>query len=124
MVLIVDDEDDIRRPFVLYLHSVGFEAYSARDAVDALRQLKDRLQPCGMLIDVAMPEIDGWELSERLRSDPKLATIPIVLHSGYAEDPERARRLGIGAYIMKPAHPEKIAGLLAIFCPHNPDGAA
>ncbi len=116
VVLVVDDDDDNRRAMVLYLHSVGFEAHSARGGEDALLQLRDELKPCAMLVDIAMPGMDGWALVEKLRGDLELATIPVLLHSGYSDDPDRRQRLGVRGYLSKPTNPTAIAIALAEPC--------
>src|SRR5437868_5628048 len=98
---------------------MGFTAHGANGAADALRQLRAGFQPCGMLIDVVMPEMDGWTLVEELRADPLFATIPVVLHSGVDVDRGRARRLRVAASFIKPTDPKEIVAALAEHCPRR-----
>lgn len=118
-VLVVDDDEQNLTALVLYLDAMGFTAHGATGAADALRQLRAGFEPCGMLIDVVMPGMDGWMLIEHLRADPLLATIPVVLHSGVDVDRRRARRLGVAASFIKPTDPKDIVAALAEHCPRG-----
>ena len=118
-VLVVDDDEQNLTALVLYLDAVGFTAHGARGGTEALEQLHAGFEPCGMLIDVVMPGMDGWTLVERIRQDPDLAGIPVVLHSGADLDQRRARRLGVSASFVKPTDPKDIVAALAEHCPRR-----
>lgn len=113
----MDDDEQNLIALVLYLEAAGFTVRGANGAADALEQLGAGFQPCGMLIDVVMPVLDGWTLVERLRADPRFSAVPVVLHSGVDVDPERARRLGVAASLIKPTDPKEIVAALAEHCP-------
>jgi CheY-like chemotaxis protein len=115
-VLVVDDDEQNLTALVLYLDTVGFTVQGAGGATEALERLRAGFRPCGMLVDVVMPLIDGWELVEHLRRDPALASIPVVLHSGVDLDRERARRLRVAASFVKPTDPKDIVAALAEHC--------
>ena len=88
-VLIVDDDDDFRLALASALGRAGFSIAHATDGLVAMRVLKEGSSiPCAMLIDLMMPNMDGWELIDTLRSDPALARIPSAVVSA-ARDTRR-----------------------------------
>lgn len=89
-VLIVDDNDDGRDVLCDLLGSYGFQVASARNGVEALAYLSDR-RPALILLDLMMPEMNGWELLARLEGDPRLAAIPVAVISASHDRPARAR---------------------------------
>lgn len=115
-VLVVDDDDDARNGLVLFCDALGVAACGAESAEDALRRLRDGLRPCGMIVDVGMPEIDGWMLVERMRRDPDLAAMPVVLLSGYQCDAARVAALGIAKAFIKPAEPAVVVAAVTACC--------
>ena len=79
-ILVIEDEDDIREAVVNLLALEGYEAVPAHHGKEALELLKDRLEdPCLILTDLMMPEMDGWELIKILREQDILITIPVVV---------------------------------------------
>ncbi len=84
-VLIVDDDEDGRQAVSSLLESAGYRTAQAKDGRDALvfmQEAKDK--PSLVLMDLMMPTMDGWQLRSRLRSDPDLAAIPIVIMTAHA----------------------------------------
>ena len=82
-VLIVDDDDDFRALMKAQLSHAGYTVLDARDAASAF-QIARSTQPDVITVDLLMPGIDGWSFIDRLRQEPGLATIPIVVVSGAA----------------------------------------
>ena len=81
-VLIVDDDDDFRHALASALGRAGFGIEHATDGLVAMRVLKEGQGfPCVMLIDLMMPNMDGWQLIDTLRKDPNLARIPSAVVS-------------------------------------------
>jgi CheY-like chemotaxis protein len=113
-VLIVDDEDDIRRIARLALGRVGgmdvVEAASGREAV---RRAEEE-RPDAILLDVMMPGLDGPSTLAALRSSPKTSTIPVVFLTAKAlpSEIERLRELGARGVLLKPFDPMTLAGQL------------
>lgn len=111
-ILIVDDEDDIRRIAKLALGRVGamdvVEAASGRDAVRRAEQDA----PDAILLDVMMPGLDGPSTLAALRSNPKTAGIPVVFLTAKAmpAEIERLRGLGARGVLLKPFDPMTLAG--------------
>jgi CheY-like chemotaxis protein len=82
MLLIVDDDDDVRALISNLLHAGGYAVLEARDGADALDQLRAAARlPVAILTDLSMPGVDGWQLIERVRKDPRLFAIPVVVIS-------------------------------------------
>jgi two-component system OmpR family response regulator len=102
--LVVDDAPDIRLLAELVLNMAGFSvstAASGREALDALA--RDQI-PDIVLLDVQMPEVDGWETLRRVRSDPRTVDLPVVLCTvkGLPEDILKGWSLGCDGYLPKP----------------------
>jgi CheY-like chemotaxis protein len=88
-VLIVDDDDDFRDAIGAALTRAGFRIEHATDGLNALQLLQEGGRPpCAMLIDLMMPNMDGWQLIDTLQKDPVLAHIPSAVVSA-ARDTRR-----------------------------------
>ena len=101
--LVVDDAADIRSLAELVLSMAGFSVSAAGSGCQALRRLAEEI-PDIVLLDVQMPEVDGWETLSRLRADPRTAHLPVVLCTvkGLPEDVLRGWSLGCDGYLAKP----------------------
>ncbi len=101
--LVVDDAPDIRLLAELVLSMAGFTVTTASSGKDALCQLAGDL-PDIVVLDVQMPEVDGWETLSRLRGDPRTADLPVVLCTvkGLPEDTLKGWSLGCDGYLGKP----------------------
>jgi CheY-like chemotaxis protein len=84
VILVVDDEPDITETYAMYLELCGFEVLTAGDPVAALAVMATRT-PDLILSDCMMPHMDGVEFSARVKANPDLAAIPIILMSGAPE---------------------------------------
>jgi DNA-binding response OmpR family regulator/DNA-binding CsgD family transcriptional regulator len=106
LVLVVDDEADIRDLVRLNLELEGHEVELAGDGAMALAAVADGLRPDLVLLDLMMPRIDGWEVLRRLKADPDpdVAATPIVLLTAKTGDLDRIRGGIEGAlrYLTKP----------------------
>jgi two-component system cell cycle response regulator DivK len=102
-VLIVDDEpDNLMIPSeILRFH--GAEVHTARDGVEGLKTLQ-HLTPTFILLDLSMPEMDGWQMHEQIRANPTTAAIPVIALTAHAmhQDRERVLAAGFDGYIAKP----------------------
>ena len=108
-ILVVEDDDDNRGIVVKILTGEGYLTLEATDGRGAL-VLARREHPDLIIMDLAMPDLDGWETSRRLKADPKSADIPIIALTAFAMrgDEERARKAGCDAYLSKPCRPQAI----------------
>jgi DNA-binding response OmpR family regulator len=108
-ILIVDDERDLSQMMAELLTDAGFETRSADSGQQALTDIQAD-PPDLVLLDVNMPELDGFEVAAMLKSDPATATIPIIMVSGH--DGRGSRMIGLesGAedYLAKPVDPAEL----------------
>jgi DNA-binding response OmpR family regulator len=113
-ILIVDDDDDLRRGLNIRLRAAGYEPVFATDGIMAIAQAQ-KLEPDLILLDIGLPAGDGYVVLERLRVNPKLALIPVVIVS--ARDPAGSRpkalRLGAAAFIQKPVENEELLRVIS-----------
>ena len=110
LVLIVDDSVDARTMYGGYLEYCGYRVVTAGDGIQALAAAQAQW-PDVILMDLAMPRMDGWEAIRRLRADPMTAEIPIVALSAFAcgDAPQRARDVGADLCLSKPCLPPDVA---------------
>jgi CheY-like chemotaxis protein len=105
-VLVVDDDAVILRLLEVNFRLDGFEVETANGGEEAVRKAAET-HPDAIVMDVMMPGMDGWTVTERLRSDPATADTPIVLLSARVRDDDRSRgyALGVVDYVTKPFDP-------------------
>lgn len=109
LILIVDDSPKLLAGMKLRLEMVGYQVLVASDGRDALDLMKT-VTPHLIVADVTMPRMNGWELFERVRSDPRLAAIPFVFVTARTDDESIQRGKGMGAedYLTKPFKAEEL----------------
>ncbi len=103
LVMVVDDSLTMRKVTGRVLERHNFDVVSARDGVEALECMQERV-PDLMLLDIEMPRMDGYELAAAMRADPRYAAIPIVMITSRSGDKHRQRafELGVQRYLGKP----------------------
>jgi CheY-like chemotaxis protein len=103
MVLVVDDNEDSVRIVQAIVRSAGFEVTTARNGKEALDAVNAAV-PELIIMDVMMPEMDGFEALKTLRSAPRTARIPVILLTAKAEDGDvmSGYKSGADYYITKP----------------------
>jgi diguanylate cyclase (GGDEF)-like protein len=108
-VLVVDDDPDIARFIEVNLRTHGYDVYLASDGVEALQRAFE-LHPSLMLVDVMMPRMDGFQVVERLRADPRTANVSIIILTAKALTADKVLGLTAGAddYIIKPFDPVEL----------------
>ena len=109
LVLVVEDYQDAREMYAAYLQFSGFEVAEAMDGVEAIEKALE-LMPDIILMDLALPRMDGWEATRRLKSDARTRHIPIVALTGHAlaGHAEGARQAGCDAFVTKPCLPDAL----------------
>jgi two-component system, cell cycle response regulator DivK len=109
LVLIVDDVQDNRTVYVLFLKFSGYRVAEAENGVEALRQAES-LMPDVIVMDLSLPVMDGWEATRRLKRDPRTKKIPVVVLTGHAlpEHAQAARDAGCDLVITKPCLPDQL----------------
>jgi DNA-binding response OmpR family regulator len=115
-VLVVDDADKIRAAVRRLLEDAGHDVLEAATGREALRVLYDA-KPDLVLLDVSMPDMDGWEALERMR---ELTWVPILMVTARDATPERVRGLRGGAddYIVKPFEPDELLARIEVALRH------
>jgi CheY-like chemotaxis protein len=113
LVLVVDDEAPVRMICSFNLEAAGLEVIEAVDGDDALGVTRER-RPDLVLLDVMMPNRDGWAVAVELQADPRTRNIPIVFLTARVDDVDRrrAQQLGAVGYITKPFDPIVLASRL------------
>lgn len=103
LVMVVDDSITMRKVTSRVLENHSVEVMTAQDGLDAIENLHDRV-PDLMLLDIEMPRMDGYELAEHVRADPRLRQVPIVMITSRAgqKHRKRARDAGANDYMTKP----------------------
>ena len=103
LVMVVDDSLTVRKFTSRVLEREGYRVITAKDGLDAIEKLKDRL-PEVMLVDIEMPRMDGFDLTRNVRGDPRTRAIPIIVISSRTAEKHRSRAaaLGVNAFIGKP----------------------
>jgi two-component system alkaline phosphatase synthesis response regulator PhoP len=108
-ILVVDDDKEVVRLMRAYLEQAGFEVLVAYDGETAVHNLR-REKPDLLLLDLMLPDRDGWDITRLVRSDPTLAHIPIIMLTARVEDTDKIIGLEIGAddYVTKPYNPREV----------------
>lgn len=104
-ILIVEDEPELLEPLEYSLRKAGFETFAAADGLNACRMVGS-CQPELILLDIMLPDLDGWEVCRMIRSHPddRLASIPIIMMTALATADHKFKGLELGAdsYLTKP----------------------
>ena len=108
-ILVVDDDKKIVRLVRSYLEQANFQVLTAYDGEGALHIIR-RDRPDLVVLDLMLPDRDGWEITRLVRSDPTLAKLPIVMLTARVEDTDKIIGLELGAddYIAKPFNPREV----------------
>ncbi|HET6906531.1 MAG TPA: Hpt domain-containing protein [Rhodanobacteraceae bacterium] len=103
LIMVVDDSITMRKVTSRVLERSGYEVVTAKDGLDAVEKLIDRL-PDLMLLDIEMPRMDGYELATHMKNDPRLAGVPIIMITSRTGEKHRQRafEIGVERYLGKP----------------------
>jgi CheY-like chemotaxis protein len=110
LILVAEDNEDNRLIAATMLRHVGYRVAEATTGAEAM-ELARTLDPALVLMDVGMPDIDGWTATRALKSDPKTRHIIIIAFTAHAlpGDRETARNAGCDGYLAKPIEPRRLA---------------
>lgn len=102
-ILIVDDEELIRKFLKIHLSKLGYEVREAMDGEQAIEEIKKDVFDL-LICDVLMPKKDGWEVIKEVKSDPKTKDIPVIVLTAKNEDADMFKGYDLGAnyYMTKP----------------------
>jgi chemosensory pili system protein ChpA (sensor histidine kinase/response regulator) len=103
MVMVVDDSITMRKVTGRVLERNNMEVLTAKDGVDAVEKMAERV-PDLVLLDIEMPRMDGYEVAQNMKSDPRLKDVPIIMITSRTGDKHRQRAMDIGVdrYLGKP----------------------
>lgn len=109
LVLLVDDFLDNREMYALYLRHAGFRVVEAATGHEALEQAFAQV-PDVIVMDLSLPELDGWEATRRLKRDARTRHIPVLALTSHALEgfSEGAREAGCDGFVTKPCLPEQL----------------
>jgi CheY-like chemotaxis protein len=109
LVLVVEDYEDAREMYSAYLQFSGYRVAEAANGLEAIEKTLELL-PDIILMDLALPKMDGWEATRRLKTDERTKHIPIVALTGHALAgyAEGARQAGCDAFVTKPCLPDAL----------------
>jgi two-component system alkaline phosphatase synthesis response regulator PhoP len=108
-ILVVDDDKQIVRLVQSYLERAGHQVLTAYDGETALHTIR-RERPDLVVLDLMLPDRDGWDITRTVRSDASLANLPIIMLTARIEDTDKIVGLELGAddYIAKPFNPHEV----------------
>ena len=114
--LIIEDNENNMYLTSFLLENHQHEVYKAYDGKTGVQMAKD-VDPDLILLDIQLPKMNGYEVAQALREDPKLKTTPIVAITSYAMpgDQEKALEAGCNGYIKKPINPDTFIGEIEAF---------
>ena len=108
-VLIVEDMDDNRAIYVALLAHYGYRVIEAADGATGVERARAEV-PDLILMDIALPRMDGWTATAHIKADPALSHIPVVVVTAHTrpEDRERAVTAGCSSFLIKPVEPRRV----------------
>jgi two-component system cell cycle response regulator DivK len=117
-ILVVEDHEDNRQILRILLAGAGFDMLEAWDGEAALKTAASE-RPDLILMDIQLPGLNGYEVTQRLKADPALRAIPIIAVTSYAlsGDEDKATEAGCDAYVTKPYHPRQLLAKIKEFLP-------
>jgi DNA-binding response OmpR family regulator len=104
-VLVIDDDADARRMYAEFLRTKGWVVFTAADGRSGIDKTTD-LAPDLVVVDLAMPRVDGWTVLQQLKDSSWTAGIPIVVVSALSDARDQAFEAGADAYLAKPCTPQ------------------
>jgi CheY-like chemotaxis protein len=115
LVLLVEDFEDAREMYAEYLQFTGLRVAGAADAIQGLKMAED-LQPSLILMDAALPGLNGWDAIARLKANPATRHIPVIMMTGnvVSEARDRAFAAGADGFIPKPCLPDELSEQILI----------
>ncbi len=116
-ILVVEDDADLREGLAFFIGRWGRAVVTAANGREALERLDQMAgPPCMIILDLTMPEMDGWALRRSLLERPAFADVPVLLVSGIADLDEAAKALSAVAYLRKPVDVGELSRLVDTHC--------
>lgn len=114
-VLLVEDDDDVRKQLAEILRTWGYDVETASDGVEALGIARKAPLPSAILLDLFLPRLSGWEVVTELQKSALLSEIPLLVVSGYVND-RTAKLPPADAHFNKPVDLKRLRGALHRLC--------
>src|SRR5262245_14999667 len=113
-VLVVEDDPQLNQLVGAYAQIAGFEYRKPLDGTTGLREAHDRA-PAAVILDLMLPDIDGFEVCKELKSSPDTHDVPVIIVSalGGEADQVRGRACGACEYLVKPFDPDRLMSALS-----------
>ncbi len=116
-ILVVEDDASLRAALSELLADEGYEVSCAENGADALAKLGCGLTPSLILLDLAMPVMDGWTFRRAQREDPRLARVPtVVITASHGPDQAAIAALDFDAFLSKPFDAERLMDAVHRLC--------
>ncbi len=116
-VLVVDDDPHIRDVIMELLTDEGYTAEPAANGAEALLVLQQQsAPPCMILLDLMMPQMNGWEFREAQRKRPEFAAIPVVTISAHADLLRISVQLDVVEHLAKPLDIDRLLAIVGQYC--------
>lgn len=113
-ILVVEDDHDIRVSMRALLEEEGYKVVTVTNGLSALSVLEHSADlPSLILLDLMLPVMDGWHFADRIRLNPRLANIPIVIVSAYDDPPPPQ---GVSGFIKKPLNTDTLLSVVSAHC--------
>ena len=107
-ILIAEDYDDNRELLRIVLNAAGYEVHEARNGAECV-QIARRNPPDLVMVDLSMPELDGWGVFRELKADPTTAGIPCIAVTAHVDsDRQRVLKSGFDAFVGKPFRTDEL----------------
>jgi CheY-like chemotaxis protein len=110
-VLVIDDDPTARELMATYLSDEGFAVETAASGISGLRRARE-LRPAAIILDIQMPDIDGWTVLAALKGEPELADIPVIIVT-IVDEQRRGIALGAAGYLTKPIDRERLVAIVS-----------
>ena len=115
-VLVVEDDEDMRRVFSAGLGHIGYHVITAATGIEGMRLAREN-HPDVILLDLSLPGATGWEVVRGLKAANSTCDIPVLLVTGYTNVGWRARAEGCAGYLAKPVRLETLRNTIASLLP-------
>src|SRR6266508_3654395 len=111
-ILIIEDEQDVAELMRYNLAKEGYGVRLVSNGLDGFQQARES-RPDMILLDIMVPELNGWEVCRRLKQDPETRGVPVIMVTGRAEEGDKVLGFEMGAddYVTKPFSPRELVAL-------------
>jgi DNA-binding response OmpR family regulator len=124
-ILVVEDDRTLLELLRLSFRAAGFSVATASNGIEALKKARS-VTPDAILLDLVLPELDGFAVCETLRRDAAMASVPIVAVTGLTSELSRVAGFECGAtdFVSKPATPKELVSKIKHWLQHPPQGSS